>query len=143
MSGTVASWALAVSLIIHKQSTSHARYPRAVLACNVLGPGVPLIYAAILLAISIPGGRTYSSLVHQSLELEREFLARAPTWQVGQRIGRPDLEWAFPLFVSQVETFRRFSRIFTRVFIYYGVTALLLVVVRLFSRTTAEVDPTY
>ncbi|GAA5883477.1 hypothetical protein JCM3774_003596, partial [Rhodotorula dairenensis] len=128
LSGCVASWALAVSLIIHKQSTTPARFPRAVLACNVLGPTVPLVYVAILLGISMPGGRAYRSLVHQTLALERQFLARAPTWQVGDRIGRADLAWAVPLLVSQAATFRRFSHIFSRVFIYYGVTALLLVV---------------
>ncbi|GAA5990855.1 hypothetical protein JCM10908_000047 [Rhodotorula pacifica] len=129
LSGCVASWALAVSLVIHKQTITRGRYAKAVMACNIVGPGAPLIFAGILLGLAIPTGRTYSGVVQRNISIDKQLEARAATWHPGDLIVGADLAGIVPLLQQQRAMYKDFRKCFTRVYIFYAVAALLLVAI--------------
>ncbi|POY74278.1 hypothetical protein BMF94_2716 [Rhodotorula taiwanensis] len=127
LSGSLAVWALAVSFIAHRQAVTQKPLRRAAIACNIFGPGVPIAHFAVLLGLALPSGRIYRDLVHVHKTFVTALEEHALGWRPGNRLDAADVQWAVPLVVSEVATYARFSRGFARVFVYYGVTAVLLV----------------
>ncbi|GAA6021743.1 hypothetical protein JCM8202_004332 [Rhodotorula sphaerocarpa] len=129
LSGWMAAWALSVSFIAHKQVTSQAPCRTPALVCNLLGPIVPLIYAGVALGFAIPTGIAYRRLMRALNTATQGLLARAAAWQPGDAVDMSSLDWVLPLFREQARQYNRFMAGFKRIFLFYGVAAVLLLCV--------------
>lgn len=129
LSGWMAAWALSVSFIAHKQVTAQDQCRTPALVCNILGPVVPLIYAGVALGLAIPTGIAYRRLMRAINTATQGFLAQAAAWQPGDTVDMSSLDWVLPLFREQARQYDRFMAGFKRIFLFYGVAAVLLLCV--------------
>lgn len=127
--GQTATWSLAASYIVHRRATSTDTLTWQVRLTNLLGPLVPVVYAAILLAFAIPGGTHYAHAIEVAREVDAQLLERASNWQPGQPFSILNLAWAMPLLQREAAYFADFLDSFRRVYAFFAVTAALLVIV--------------
>ncbi|GAA5990823.1 hypothetical protein JCM10908_000034 [Rhodotorula pacifica] len=123
-----AAWALGVSYIVHQRATTSAQggvWP--VYAANILGPGIPLVYSAILLSFAVPGGMSYSHAIATARSIESRLVDQAQTWQPGQAFSTTSVAWAIPQMQRLADEIGDFLGSFRSVFIFYAVTAGLLI----------------
>ncbi|BGP55086.1 hypothetical protein JCM8202v2_002681 [Rhodotorula sphaerocarpa] len=126
--GQTATWSLAASYIVHRRATSTDTLTWQVRLTNLLGPLVPVVYAAILLAFAIPGGTHYAHAIEVAREVDAQLLERASNWQPGQPFSILNLAWAMPLLQREAAYFADFLDSFRRVYALFAVTAALLVI---------------
>lgn len=130
LGGSAAAWSLAVSYILHIQATTQRSVDHLAIISNVAAVVVPVAYLAILLPFGCLAGRGYSDAVEVFQGIDAQLVAEAATWKRGDAFSPFELAPLLPLFQEMVDNFETFLKWFKPTFIFYGVTALLLTIVR-------------
>jgi hypothetical protein len=132
----VASWALLASFLLHLQSTT-SDLPAAIYALisNVYGVFTPIVYFSVLIPIAVIGGNNYKEATNGLTEIRAMLESSESSWNEGDTFSILTLAPALPLFnkleanVGQVVVF------FRAAFVFYSITAILLVIVRISFRS--------
>lgn len=130
LGGSAAAWSLGVSYILHIQATTQRSVEHLAMISNVGAVVVPICYLSILLPFACLAGRGYSDAIEVFQAIDKQLMAKAALWKQGDAFSPFELAPMLPLFQKMVDHFEVFLKWFKPTFIFYGVTALLLTMVR-------------
>ncbi|KPV75181.1 uncharacterized protein RHOBADRAFT_53194 [Rhodotorula graminis WP1] len=126
--GQTAAWSLGVSYTLHEFASTGRSLSFLSSCSNVFGLVVPVVYFGVVLPLVIIGGTAYSGMIGHYRAAD-ELLARASTaWKPGERVNILSLAPAMPILERLVARYETFQVYFRVLFIWYGVTAVVLVI---------------
>ncbi|GAA5830836.1 hypothetical protein JCM11251_001093 [Rhodosporidiobolus azoricus] len=127
--GHTAAWSLGVSFLVHLHTTN-SRFPthHFVPILNIGGAGLPVIYAAVLLPLGALGGGHYRNALDLYTELDNLLLASAEAWTPGSGFNVLSLAPLLPILQQMMVEVNAFVSWFRAVFVFYAITAALLVI---------------
>ncbi|BGP39602.1 hypothetical protein JCM10449v2_003553 [Rhodotorula kratochvilovae] len=125
--GQTAAWSLAVSYILHLYASTGRNVSYLAFASNLFGLATPVVYIAALLPLAVIGGHSYSASIRTLQEIERLLAQASAGWTPGDAVSIISLAPALPLLDEMVDNINVFLRYFRIVFIYFCVTAVVLV----------------
>ncbi|GAA5885756.1 hypothetical protein JCM6882_007555 [Rhodosporidiobolus microsporus] len=127
--GHTAAWSLAVSFLLHLHATN-SRFPTHyfIPLTNFGGVGAPVIYAAIVLPLGVLGGVHYRNALDLLQQIDNLLLASASTWTPGTSFNILTLAPGLPILEKMEDEVASFVRWFRATFVFYALTAALLVI---------------
>ncbi|GAA5942024.1 uncharacterized protein JCM15063_004274 [Sporobolomyces koalae] len=130
IAGAVATWSFVASFIVHLH-TSGSRQPPSLkwsFVTNAVGIGAPVVYSSILLTLGILAGRRYHDGQTTLDDINTILAEAAQNWTPDATNLTNELAPVLPLLNVLVEQISQFVRWWRAVFLFYLITALLLLV---------------
>ncbi|GAA6027678.1 hypothetical protein JCM8097_007978 [Rhodosporidiobolus ruineniae] len=128
LGGHVAAWSLLVSFILHLHAIdSSFRAGLYAILANVGGVLTPVLYASVLLPLGCLGGKHYRDAIHHFQEIETLLQQGAKSWTPEAGFSILSLAPALPTLEKMQASVARFVTFFRATFIFYAITASLLV----------------